>query len=177
MSMRNHRGYTLLEMIVSVGIFSVVMLAATGAYLTLIRLDKEARATNDLANNLTFAVDSMARSIRTGTEYKCNNSAASPDCTSTPGTSFGFRDSEPAPRTIVYSSSNNQLIATINGTAFPLTDPRVRIDSLAFYVRGVQNAVLQPTVTFTIKGTMNISEGVSRTFVIQSGATQRFLDL
>ncbi len=174
----SQRGYTLLEMIVAVGIFSIVMLAATGAYLSLIRLDKEARATNDLANNLTFAVDSMARAIRTGTAYKCNNNATVPNCTSTAGTSFGFLDSESTPRGIVYSLANNQIIATINGVAYPITDPRVQVDSLSFYVRGVGNTDdLQPSVTFSIRGTMETSEGTNRTFVIQSGATQRFLDL
>lgn len=179
MTQTPQRGYSLLEMIVSVGIFGIVMLAATGAYLSLIKLDREARATNDLANNLTFAVDSMARAIRTGTAYKCNNSSASPNCTSTAGTSFGFLDSESPARSIVYTLSSNQIVATINGTTYPITDPRVRIESMSFYVRGVGTGDgTQPNVTFTIVGSLQTDAGQSpRTFTLQSGATQRFLDL
>ena len=177
----SHRGYTLLELIVAVGIFSIVMLAATGAYLSLIRLDREARATNDVVNNLSFAVDSMARAIRTGTQYKCNNSVASPNCTDIPGgSSLGFQDS--SGRAIVYSLSNNQLMASVNGVSFPMTDPRVSIDTLSFYVRGVGTSTaalkaLEPTVTFVMKGSMTTTSGTTRTFTLQSGATQRYLEL
>lgn len=170
------RGYTLLELIVSIGIFSIVMLAATGAYLSLIRLDKEARATNDVVNNLAFAVDSMGRAMRTGTGYKCNDSIASPNCVATGGTSIGFTDS--SGRAVTYGVSNSQIVASIAGTTFSLTDPRVQIDSMLFYVRGVGTGDgVQPSVTYTIKGSMTTTSGVTRSFTLQSGATQRFLDL
>lgn len=175
------RGYTLLELIVSVGVFSVVMLAATGAYLTLIKLDKQARSVSDMSNNLSFAVDSMSRAIRTGTGYKCNNSLGSPNCAgaSPPGTSFGFVDNESPTRAIVYQVVNNQIVATINGgTPIPLTDPRIRIDALEFRVRGVGIPDrIQPQVTFNIRGTMVTGPGTVTTFSIQSGVTRRRLEL
>ncbi len=176
-----HRGYTLLELIVSVGIFGIVMLAATGAYLTLIKLDRQARAVNDVANNLSFAVDSMARAVRTGTAYKCNNNAGNTNCTVTPGTSFGFNDSSTPARAIVYSvSASRQVVATINGgTAIPLTDPRIHIDALEFRVRGVGTTsdTIQPQVTFNIRGSMSIGPNATTTFSIQGGATRRLLEL
>lgn len=177
--MRTHRGYTLLELIVAVGIFSVVMLAATGAYLTLIRLDRQARAVNEIANNLSFAVDSMARAVRTGTGYKCNNNGAVPNCTSTPGTSFGFNDSESPSRAIVYSLVNNQIVASVNGgTAVPLTDPRIQVTALEFRVRGVGTGdSIQPQVTFSIRGYMTTGPTASTTFAIQGAATRRLLEL
>ncbi len=179
MNTTKQRGYTLLELIVAVGIFSVVMLAATGAYLTLIKLDRQARAVNDIANNLTFAVDSMARAVRTGSAYKCNNSVASPNCTNTPGTSFGFNDNESPSRAIVYSLSSGQVVATINnGTPIPLTDPRIQVTALEFRVRGVGTGDgTQPQVTFSIRGTMVTGQNASTTFAIQGGATRRLLDL
>ncbi len=178
---RYSRGYTLLELIVSVGVFSIVMLAATGAYLSLIKLDKQSRSVSDVANNLSFAVDSMSRAIRTGTAYKCNNSIGSPNCVgaSPPGTSFGFVDNESPTRAIVYQVVNNQVVATINGgTAIPLTDPRIRIDALEFRVRGVGTGDgIQPQVTFNIRGTMVTGPGKVTTFSIQSGVTRRRLEL
>ncbi|MCI0597782.1 prepilin-type N-terminal cleavage/methylation domain-containing protein [Candidatus Parcubacteria bacterium] len=174
-----HRGYTLLELIVAVGIFSVVMLAATGAYLQLLRLDRQARITNDLVNNLSFTIDSMARAIRTGTAYKCNNNPGSPNCPVTPGTSFGFNDSETPSRAIVYTrSAAGQIIATINGVAYPLTDPRISVKELSFYVRGVgAGDNVQPQATFFVRGQMAVSATASTTFIIQSSATERFLEL
>ncbi len=183
------RGYTLLELIVSVGIFSIVMLAATGAYLGLIQLDRQARAVNDVVDNLSFAVDSMSRSIRTGTNYKCNNDSVTPVCTGSPGHSFGFNDSDSPSRSVVYRLSNGQIVADITPTGgslvtYPLTDPRITVDRLDFYVRGVGlGDGAEPQVTFTMHGSMSTGAssvaGATRTtsFSIQGGATQRYLEL
>lgn len=169
-------GYTLLEMIVSVGIFSVVMLIAAGAYLALLGLDRQARATSSLMTNLSFAIDSMERTIRTGSEYKCNNSSSTPNCTS-PGGSFGFRDSDG--RTIVYALSGGSITQSINGAAaVALTDPTINIPAsgLRFYVRGVGNDDVQPQVIFTLRGSVTDPTGKITEFAVQSAATQRLLE-
>ena len=176
------RGYSLLEMIVSVGIFSVIMVIATGAYLTLINLDRQARATNDVVSNLSFAVDSMSRAVRTGKDYKCNN-VPNTTCVNvnSPGTSLGFTDSDG--RTIVYSLVNSQIVALVTpptGSAFSskLTDPRITIQALHFFVRGVGTGDgIQPQVLFTIAGVLTTDHGKTVTFSIEGGATQRVLDL
>lgn len=175
------RGYTLLEMIVAVGVFSIIMLAATGAYLTLISLDRHARATTDVVTNLSFAVDSMTREVRTGTEYACD---AVPDnnCTDTPGDSFSYLNTDGD--TIVYSLDEGQILQTNSSTGFSayLTDERIDITSLDFYVRGVgiessPAPEVQPQMTVTIEGVLTTSSGQEVDFSIQGGATQRFLDL
>ncbi len=184
--MNNHRGYTLLEMIVAVGIFAVVMLAATGAYLSLIRLDRHARAVNDVVNNLSFAVDSMARSIRTGTNYDCIPGQGTANCPNTPGDSFSFADSENPSRTVVYYLSGGQVVAGIctpapctpTGAPIPLTDPRINVSVLEFRVRGVGTGDgVQPQVTFNMRGTMTTGPTASTSFSIQGGATSRYLEI
>ena len=177
------RGYTLLEMIVAVGIFSVVMLTATGAFLTLISLDREARLTTSVVTNLSFAVDSMARAVRTGTNYDCDPSTGALDNCSSGGDSLQFLDTDG--RTVTYSVTEGQIIATVvSGTTIsaPLTDPRVTIEDLRFYVLGVGTSEgagqrLEPRVLFTIYGTMMTPQGQPVDFTIQGGATQRVLDL
>lgn len=176
MNTMNHRGYSLLEMIVSVGVFSVIMLAATGAYLTLINLDRQARATTDVVTNLSFAVDSMSRQIRTGTNYKCNNNSSVPNCTLSPADLFGFIDSNA--RTVTYSIDEGQLIVTTGGVSAALTDPRVEILALNFYVRGVGDGDgIQPQVTMTIKGKIPTKTGQDAEFTVQGAATQRLIEL
>ncbi len=170
------RGYTLLEMIVSVGIFSIVMLTATGAYLKLIDLDRQARSTNELVTNLSFAVDSMARSARTGTDYRCNKTGT--NCTG--GTSFRYTDADG--RQVDYEVSNGRIIETIGGTVIPLTDPRITITTLNFHVRGVGTsescgARVQPQVIFTVQGSMITGQGRTVTFSVESAATERLLEL
>lgn len=175
------RGYSLLELIVSVGLFSVVMLVVTGAYLTLISLDREARAGNQLSASLSFAIDSMARNIRTGTDFACNANTSSPNC-SAGGTSFSFKDSQGL--TMTYRLKTDGSIGQCTGTpctdatAVALTDSNITIDTLRFYVRGVGTTdQVQPQVIFVLKGSAATDAGETSDFSIQTTATQRLIDL
>jgi type II secretory pathway pseudopilin PulG len=166
------RGYSLAELIVAVGIFSMVMLIVMGVYLALISYDRQARATNQLASNFSFAVESMVRNIRTGTGYPSG-------CSTTPCTSFSFTDSQG--RSVSYALSGGQLIATTGGLSAPLTDPAITITNLRFYVRGVgttgAEAVRQPTALILIAGSMPAGSGKVVDFTIETAATQRLLEL
>lgn len=177
------RGYSLLELIVSLGIFSMVMLVVMGAYVTLISLDRQARANNQLAASLSFAVESMARSMRTGTGYDCNGGGSPFTCSGTGGGSISFLDSQG--QAITYIQKSDGSIGQCTGTsgcldnnAVSLTDHRINITSLRFYVRGVGTGDdMQPSVTFVVAGTMATEAGEVSTFSIQSGATQRLIEL
>ena len=62
-------GYTLVELIVAVGLFALVMLLAAGAYLMMIGVNRQAQGIATGIDNLSFALETMTRSIRTGTNY------------------------------------------------------------------------------------------------------------
>lgn len=72
--MKNH-GFTLVEMIVSLAIFSVVAVIAIGALLKVIDANKKAQSIQSSVTNLNFAMESMSRDLRTGTDIQCSNSA------------------------------------------------------------------------------------------------------
>ena len=175
------RGYTLLELIVSLGLFSMVMLVVMGAYITLVSLDRQARASNPLAASLSFGIESMARNLRTGTTYACNANSSSPNCSSG-GTSISFIDTQG--QTITYRLKTDGSIGQCTGglctdaTAVALTDRRITITSLQFYVKGVgTNDYVQPQVTFSVAGTMTTDAGESTSFSIQTSATQRLIEI
>jgi len=178
------RGYTLLELIVSLGIFSMVMLVVMGAYVSLISLDRQARANNQLAASLSFAVESMARSMRTGTSYDCGGGGMPYNCNQGRD-SISFIDSQN--QIITYALKDNGSIGQCTGalctdaTLVPLTDPRIEITSMTFYVRGVgtngADDLIQPNVTFTIAGSMTTDGGETASFSIQTSATQRLIEL
>lgn len=173
---RTPGGYSLLELIVAIGIFSLVMLVVIVGYLSLISNDRRARATNELNANLTFAVESMMRNIRTGSNYSCGGGGD--------GTCdrLSFTDSDG--QTITYRLRSDNSIGQCTGAcltdlqAIPLTGTSITITTLRFNVRGSSSAdTIQPQVTAIIKGTMTIEAGKTATFVVQSGATQRLIDL
>lgn len=189
----NQRGYSLLEMMVSIALFSIVMLLTTAAFLKLISLDRVARGTNDVVNNLSFAIDSMERSIRTGKNYQCGGAGGSNCWTpQAPGSVLQFTDENG--RTVTYLRKTDGSIgrcafaagvttACTGSNAVSLTDPRITIQTLSFYVQGVgtsasPNDIMQPQVLFSLSGYMRPDPNVSPVeFTIQSQATQRLIDL
>jgi len=184
------RGFTLVELIVSVGLFALVMLVAAGAYFTLISLDRRARSTNAIVSSVSFAIDTMARGIRTGAVYICNNGTADSygnhlagDCTS-----FSYTDSVLG-TTVTYILKANGSIgrcegpgACLDANASSLTDSSISIQKLSFYVRGVgvtssPTWAQQPHVTFIISGLIPAgSGGATVPFTIEEGATERLIE-
>lgn len=65
------KGFTLIEMIVVVGIFSVVMTIAMGAIFTVVSANKSAQALASVIDNLNSALDTMSRNTRFGTNFQC----------------------------------------------------------------------------------------------------------
>lgn len=173
---RLSRGFTLVEIIVSVGLFSVVMLVATSAYLSIITLDKEGRATNELVANLHFTIESMVRNVRTGVSYTCAG-AGNGTCSQ-----LSFTDASGQPTTYLLKSDGT-LGQCVTGsctsvTAVSLTDSRITITNLLFNVRGVGSGdSVQPQVLMSIQGTMPSSSNRSVNFTLQTTAAQRFLEL
>jgi prepilin-type N-terminal cleavage/methylation domain-containing protein len=73
----NHKqttaGFTLIEMIVSLALFSVVVTISVGALLVLIASNRQLQDEQAVLTNLSFALDSMTREIRTGSAYVCGS--------------------------------------------------------------------------------------------------------
>jgi prepilin-type N-terminal cleavage/methylation domain-containing protein len=178
--MRHLKGYTLVELMVSVGLFAIIMLLASGAYLMMITLNQQAQALSTGIDSLSFAIETMTRNIRTGSNYSCG--AFGGDCTSYPGeNSFSFVDQSGAQ--VTYSLSGTSLLQKV-GTTNPieLTDSSVTITSLAFYAYGTQpfgsGDTTQSRVTIIISGTVSPGQGKpAQSFVIETGATMRGTDL
>lgn len=64
-------GFSLIEIIVSLALFSVVVTVSVGALLVLVSSNEQLQDEQSVMTNLSFALDSMTREIRTGTNYYC----------------------------------------------------------------------------------------------------------
>jgi prepilin-type N-terminal cleavage/methylation domain-containing protein len=178
--MTKQRGYTLVELIVAVGLFALVMLLASGAYIMMISLNRQVQGIAIGINNLSFALETMTRDIRTGTLYNCG--VAGGDCTSG-GTSFSFTNSGGIP--VKYDLAGTTLQRTASGIASGLTDPlSVSISKLTFYVTGTGKPASavpdfeQPRVTIIVTGTVAGASGKPpQAFTVETGATMRGTDI
>jgi prepilin-type N-terminal cleavage/methylation domain-containing protein len=184
------RGFTLVEIIVSVGLFAIVMTIAMGGYLSLIRIEQKTRATNDISSNLSFVVDTMARSIRTGDNYNCGAGLLRDCLYGSDNFTFVDRSQNPAV-TITYMKylrNGTYTIVQCSSQACPdprpLIDPRISINQLLFYTRGMNSFAnldeRQPKVIMYISGRI-LPDGKLGTepipFIIETSATQRLLDI
>jgi prepilin-type N-terminal cleavage/methylation domain-containing protein len=65
------KGFTLVEIIISMMIFSIVAVVALAALIKIIDANKKAQTTHDAVTNLSFALDSMSREMRSSSSYYC----------------------------------------------------------------------------------------------------------
>jgi prepilin-type N-terminal cleavage/methylation domain-containing protein len=165
-----YRGFTLIEMIVSIAIFSTVVLVAVGALLSIISANRKANALRVVMENLNFAVESVARDIRTGNEYSCGGTG---DCSGAHTLSFLDQDGNSA----IYSFSDSSLIRTNDSGSMSITSPAVIIENVTFSVVGSSPGdELQPRVLMTIEGYAGYQGSTKSAFSIQTTISQRDSD-
>lgn len=159
------RGYTLIELIVAIGVFGIVVTLAAGAYFVVLGITRQAQANATAVDNFSFALEKMTRSIRSGTNYAVL------------GDSFSFTNA--AGDSVTYERSGSVIEETKDGKTNTLTDPSIVIDHLDFRLFGSERggADGQPRVTITISGSIEAGPGETLPFEIQTGATMRGIDL
>jgi prepilin-type N-terminal cleavage/methylation domain-containing protein len=100
-------GFTLIEMLVSLALYTIVVTISVGSLLVLVDGSARVQGDQSVMTTLTFAMDSMTREIRTGRSYYC-------DRTNIPGggsTIFGSGDQD----AILGTTSVNTCINGNNG--------------------------------------------------------------
>ena len=174
------RGYTLVELIVAVGLFAVVMTLATGAYLVMIGAQRQTQGLATGIDNLSFVFESMTTAMRTGTAY-CSNS----DCSdNTNSSTFSYRDSQG--RYVTYGLVSGAIDTCVSTTAFcapnvSITAPQVTVTGLTFNPTGTAGYAtgdnVQPYVRIVITGTVSVAPGKTRTFAVETSAIMRGADI
>lgn len=170
--MIHSRGYTLIELIVAIGLFTIIMTLASGGYLIIIGSNNQAQGISTGINNLSFALEDMTRNMRTGSYY-C---AVGAGCTAS---SFSFIDENGA--LVTYSHGTQGAVGDIiknDGSPTPLTDSSVDVTSLTFYYSGVTPGdTYQPYVTIIVSADVSIGHGKTEKFTIESSAVMRGPDI
>ncbi len=169
--MKKSRGFTLVELMVSVALVALVVSMATGAYLIMIALNREAQAQATGINNLSYALESMVRTIRSGTNYAlisggCDGGDSLSANVPSEGNVTYCRD--------VDQSGRGRILQ--NGVA--LTDSAINITGLAFDLEGeAPGDGTQANVKIRIAGKVNVGAGKDREFWIETWAAMRGIDL
>jgi len=174
------RGYTLIELMVAVGLFALIMTLASGAYLVMIGINRQTQNITAGINDLSFALETMTRNIRLGYGYTCPTGTN--DCIIDASTD-NFSFSNEHDKAVAYSLDPIAYIIqqSVDGVPSPLTDSSaVKVTSLTFYVSGTDRPPAdynQPHVTITVSGTIDTGHEKTENFTIETGATMRGADL
>lgn len=119
---KNSAGFTLIEMIVSLAVFSMVVTTAVGAMLVLIATNQRLQGEQSVMTNLAFALDTMTREIRTGFNYYCE---AEPNYSSS------------GPNNIFNDSNNHDSIVGVNTADCAAGRPlNRRLQGVSFFEEG-----------------------------------------
>ncbi|HVU06674.1 MAG TPA: prepilin-type N-terminal cleavage/methylation domain-containing protein [Candidatus Paceibacterota bacterium] len=188
----NNQGFTLIEVLVSVSIFAMVMLIATGSVFSIVAANKKTHAIKSVMTNLNFALESMMRDMRLGSRYACGASVplSSPSDCASGDVVFRFKANRDVSGDAVYDPSgiNDQIEYRLqdgrimkkiydNTTSdYAITATEVHVTSLMFYVTGSGTGDgKQPKVVVTVQGYSG-SGATQSNFNIQTMVTQRAID-
>ena len=180
-------------MLVSVAIFSIVMTLALGSLLALSVADRKAETLKSGVDNVTFALDSMSRAIRTGSNYHCGSSGTLTSAQNCPSGAnyFTFLASNGVQTTYLLDTLNTYCgqtqapygcieRSTDGGTTWiPITSPDIIVQNVGnlFYVTGAATGDgVQPKVTVTVNSSIPVSTTQSTNVFMQTTATQRIYD-
>ena len=174
-----NRGFTLLEMLVAVGLFTVALFIIMVTLFSVTNAQKKAAALQNAQDNLRFAFEAMTKEIRTGRSFHCGASGAltqAQNCNFPNGSdSFSFRNG--AGQTVTYQVILNQLVKSSDGN-LPCTVPDsqnpalincqkitapevVIVDRIAFYVSGaLAGDDLQSMATIVLEGQVLDPRGI-----------------
>lgn len=164
-------GFTIVEMTVSLGLFTIIMFIATSAFLSIVNTDRKARSVRIAADNLNIALEDMSRRIKTGSSYDCGSIGAPTDC---PGGEDSLTFDDQNGDSTTYSWNGASILR--DGTS--ITSSEITIDSLRFIVSGsagIATDTIQPMVVIVIDGSLGAGVA-SSTFKIQTTVTQRAYD-
>lgn len=201
-SIHGQQGFSLIEVLVSLSIFAIVVTISVSVLMVLIDANARAENTQEVMTNVSFALDSMTREMRTGTDFFCGDPEDLPvdgettqNCESG-GTAFSFNEGG---QSLTENTPNDsrRISFRLNGTTIerrlgngdgdsnvnetddwqPITSDDVGVNKLLFVTSGATRRDDEsPTVTIDIEGTAgdDDSQGI---FQIQTSVVQQLIDI
>lgn len=186
--LQNNKGFTLVEMMVSVAIFSIVVMISLGAILTILDANRKARTLTEVMNNLNFSVEMITRSLKTGVEpdyslsdriLHVNAIVLDEDGFQREKTRY-WRDEDDNGRGFIAQCVDTRAEVGCDPSQWiPITSDLVDIEKFEVLVvgGGDNNDLIQPRTQIVIAGTVQVNEKISSSFSLQTTVSQRRLNI
>src|SRR3989344_3521226 len=135
------KGFSLIEIMVSLSLFIVVIVISMGSILSVLDANKKSQSLRAVMDNLNITLESMSRTIRFGQDYRSWGCPPLPPLPTDPH-DCNLGDSSLTVKAsnasyVTYQLTNGRIGRVVDGgsEAF-ITSPDVTITKLAFYVFG-----------------------------------------
>lgn len=184
-SLKKDKGFTLIELIVSVSIFAVAVTICLGAILSVFNANQKSKTLRSVMDNLNITMEGMTRTIHFGTNYHCSATTPPPttsplDCGS-PGSSILYVRAVDGSQVKYSWTAGGPIMKSINGGVdSALTSTDVVITSLVFRVYGslpfATPDLLQPRVVIVVSGYVGTKVATRSIFNLETTVSQRLID-
>lgn len=202
---QSQQGFSLIEVLVSLSIFTIVVTMSVGVLMVLIDANARSQNIQTIMTNVSFALDSITRELRTGSDYYCGSASSLPTAAGTGSTlncaaggdALSFNEGG---KSLTENTPNNsrRIAIRLNNGAIErrlgngdgdgnvnededwsaITSPQVTITDLRFFVSGATRADSSaPTATIFIEGHAGVVDGSEGVFNIQTTVVQQLLDI
>ncbi len=186
------KGFTLIELMVALTLFVMVVLAAVSALYSVNSASRRVQAMRNVLDNLNFAMESMSRTIRTGSDIVCSDPYPTSGNNCPYGSSSGT-DSISVHSTLgidsdveyqyVSNGSHGEVqkrikdMQTSNWSRWvSITAPEINVQTFTFYVDGANKIPIdtkQPSVILFMSGVASAGADNIQPFSLQTYISQR----
>ena len=196
--MYTKRGYTLIEVMVAVGIFTIVIAAPTGFFVSSLKGQQKALASQEVLDETSYALEYISRSLRMAKkELNCESKLTPNTCVCLKNAGYGtnyeliHEDEKKGIKFTNYRNQCQEFFLDINdnrlkevkdgGEAIPLTSDDLEIVSFKIVPQDSwgQNDNKQPKITLflEVKGIESARPELQPKIQIQTTISQRNLDV
>jgi type II secretory pathway pseudopilin PulG len=192
---QSQKGFTLVELMVSLSLFIIVVLVLVGSLYTVNDASRKVQAMRTVMDNLSFAMESMSRTIRTSEQIVCPGVSA-PNCSIDASIASNIKNREIFMNSTLGEAQQvhyrwNASAKTIEKMAIGLdsegqpngdiqdwqaiTSPEIDVENMVFYVQGADRVsdTSQPSVIIQLDGVASVPNGTPIPFSIQTYLSQR----
>lgn len=166
--MINKKGFTLIELIVAVFIFSVLMMVAAGSFVSALSLQRRALNIKKIEENGRFVLELMTRELRVASPINTANT----NCPVSGASVISFQ--HPVNGAIEYSLSGTQVQRRVESVVTMISNPDVEATRLVFCITGnTENDNRQPRVTILLSFKSGGLGAQAATIDLQTAVSQR----
>lgn len=188
-------GFTLIELMVSLTLFIIIVVALIGSLYTVNDASRKVQAMRTIMDNVNFAVETMSRNVKTSQNIKCGTRINCPIKDKVPSNTISMISTLGEPQYIQYSwesdfqgkgkivkrtapysydSVNDEYIIGELSSPVNITAPEIDIQKMRFFVDGVgAGDQKQPSVIIKFEGVAKVVGSTSVPFAIQTFLSQR----